>query len=79
MDNRKVVMNIQDGPHFQDGSRHLYDLSDIGDIGVKSVIFHDAEFKFVTLELTRSFLLSHSILNIQYSITVSFKMAAHVR
>ena len=30
------------------------------DLGVKSYIFYDAEFEFGTLELPRSFLLSHN-------------------
>ena len=27
---------------FQDGRHHLYDFSDMGDLGVKSVIYYDA-------------------------------------
>ena len=45
---------------FKDGRHHLYDFSDMGDLGVKSAIYSDAEFKFGTLELARSFLIPHN-------------------
>ena len=31
---------------FKDGRHHLYDFSDMGDLGVKSVIYYDAELKW---------------------------------
>ena len=41
---------------FKDGRHHLYDFSDMGDLGVKSVIYYDAELNG-TMELARSFLI----------------------
>ena len=66
LDNLKLLLNTQDGRHFSRWPLYkwprwpLVRMSDTGDLGVKSVIVYDAEFKFRTLKLARSFLLPHN-------------------
>ena len=60
LDHLKLLLNIQDGRHFSRWPPSLVQMSDTGDLGVKSVIIYDAEFKFRTLKLARSFLLPHN-------------------